>query len=315
MQLWQGMVKSQDFNFQVVGDQLYRTNPRTGQVEAVPGVTKPATPVTVSEGAQLVDPRTGAVIFSGGPKDNSTATQKDYQQAKREGFTGSFMDYQKATDRSPKISVGESAAERERLANQYGLEGEDRRQFIFNGKIPSQGEKAPTEGQSNAQLYADRMRAAEKVLEDPAAAAAAASSTQRTLSSIPFAGNYAVSSDFQRADQAQRDFVNATLRRESGAAISPSEFDNAKKQYFPQPGDKPAVLEQKRRNRQIAIDGITRAGGPSYQRQQAAPAQQAPAASQQPTQASPPPGAKQAQDGNFYVPDPNRPGKYLMWQP
>jgi hypothetical protein len=29
----------------------------------------------------------------------------------------------------------------------------------------------------------------------------------------------------------------------------------------------------------------------------------------------PPPGAKQGPDGKFYVPDPNRPGKYLMWVP
>jgi hypothetical protein len=29
----------------------------------------------------------------------------------------------------------------------------------------------------------------------------------------------------------------------------------------------------------------------------------------------PPPGARQAADGNYYVPDPNRPGKYLQWVP
>lgn len=31
--------------------------------------------------------------------------------------------------------------------------------------------------------------------------------------------------------------------------------------------------------------------------------------------ATPPQGAKQAKDGNYYLPDPNRPGKYLQWQP
>jgi hypothetical protein len=60
----------------------------------------------------------------------------------------------------------------------------------------------------------------------------------------------------QRVEQAQRDFINAVLRRESGAAISASEFENARKQYFPQPGDEkhPKVLEQKRRARQIATN-------------------------------------------------------------
>jgi hypothetical protein len=53
-------------------------------------------------------------------------------------------------------------------------------------------------------------------------------------------------------EQAKRNFINATLRRESGAAISPSEFDSANAQYFPQVGDSPKIQEQKRRNREIA---------------------------------------------------------------
>ena len=57
-------------------------------------------------------------------------------------------------------------------------------------------------------------------------------------------------------EQSQRDFVNAVLRRESGAAISNSEFDNARQQYFPQIGDDDKVIEQKRRNRELATRGI-----------------------------------------------------------
>ena len=50
-------------------------------------------------------------------------------------------------------------------------------------------------------------------------------------------------------EQAERNFINATLRRESGAAIAESEFDSARKQYIPQPGDSAGVLEAKRQNR------------------------------------------------------------------
>lgn len=60
----------------------------------------------------------------------------------------------------------------------------------------------------------------------------------------------------QQVEQSQRDFVNAVLRRESGAAISNSEFDNARAQYFPQPGDSTKVIEQKRRNRELATRGV-----------------------------------------------------------
>jgi hypothetical protein len=45
----------------------------------------------------------------------------------------------------------------------------------------------------------------------------------------------------QKYDQAKADFINAQLRRESGAAIAQSEFSNADKQYFPVPGDTPDV--------------------------------------------------------------------------
>jgi hypothetical protein len=73
--------------------------------------------------------------------------------------------------------------------------------------------------------------------------------------------NLTLSDDQQRVEQAQRDFVNAVLRQESGAVISDSEFANAKRQYFPQPGDAKEVIEQKRRNRQTAIMGFRRLAG------------------------------------------------------
>ena len=48
------------------------------------------------------------------------------------------------------------------------------------------------------------------------------------------------------------------MRKESGAAISPSEFDSAAQQYFPQPGDGQAVITQKTANRKTAIDNLAR---------------------------------------------------------
>lgn len=68
--------------------------------------------------------------------------------------------------------------------------------------------------------------------------------------------NWTQSPQQQQVEQSQRDYVNAVLRRESGAAISNAEFDNARKQYFPQPGDSAQVIEQKRRNRELATHGV-----------------------------------------------------------
>jgi hypothetical protein len=70
------------------------------------------------------------------------------------------------------------------------------------------------------------------------------------------------SSEQNRVEQAQRDFVNAVLRVESGASISESEFNNARKQYFPQPGDDAATIAQKRQNRETAIQALKLQAGP-----------------------------------------------------
>lgn len=120
------------------------------------------------------------------------------------------------------------------------------------------------EAQNKDALYSSRMMNAERVFREPAVTAAGQSRTERGLSKLPVFGNSFVSENYQKYDQAQRDFINATLRRESGAAISQSEFDNAEKQYFPQPGDSAAVLKQKQQNRLEAIRGFASGAGPSY---------------------------------------------------
>jgi hypothetical protein len=78
--------------------------------------------------------------------------------------------------------------------------------------------------------------------------------------------NWTQSAPQQQVEQAQRNFVNAVLRQESGAAISTGEFDNARKQYFPQPGDTPDVIAQKKMNRETAIAGFAESAGPAKQR-------------------------------------------------
>ncbi|MDR5802128.1 hypothetical protein [Caballeronia sp. LZ001] len=66
----------------------------------------------------------------------------------------------------------------------------------------------------------------------------------------------------QSYEQAQRNFVSAVLRKESGAAISNDEYANEAKKYFPQPGDTPATIEQKARARDLAIEGLKAQAGP-----------------------------------------------------
>lgn len=142
------------------------------------------------------------------------------------------------------------------IPNVQGAPGEPTNPYAFGKQ---------NESQSKDSGYADRMFRAETVLRDPKVQDAATSLKQNVMGMAPgFASNYLTSSDYQKFDQAKRDFVNAVLRRESGAAISQSEFDNAHKQYFPQPGDTPERIAEKQRNRQDAIAGVAGGGGQSY---------------------------------------------------
>lgn len=121
-----------------------------------------------------------------------------------------------------------------------------------------------TEVQNKDALYASRMLNAEQTLTDPAVVSAAQSRMQRGYAATPVVGNSLVSPEYQKFDQASRDLINAILRRESGAAISESEFDNAKRQYLPAPGDSPEVLAQKAQNRRAAIEGFASGAGKAY---------------------------------------------------
>lgn len=68
------------------------------------------------------------------------------------------------------------------------------------------------------------------------------------------------SPDRQAYEQAKREFINAVLRPESGASISPSEFDSAAKEYFPQQGDSTSAVYNKAVDRQLKINSLQTQG-------------------------------------------------------
>ncbi|WP_262565398.1 phage tail tip lysozyme [Agrobacterium tumefaciens] len=135
------------------------------------------------------------------------------------------------------------------------------------GMIPLTQPKV-TVDESKAGGFADRMTQSGTLIDK--FGNAGLSTFDQAITNSPyvpgFIANNLVGDEFQQYDQARRDFINAQLRRESGAVISPEEFDNANRQYFPQPGDKPEVLEQKRKNRETVIGAMIRDAGPTYKR-------------------------------------------------
>ena len=106
-----------------------------------------------------------------------------------------------------------------------------------------------TEGEKSAAGYLSRMRAAEEILDGLSADEPAV----RSIASLLVGGSdfegLALSDRQQKILQAQRDWVRAKLRKESGAVIGPEEMKEEVRTYFPLPGEGPEVVEQKRKSR------------------------------------------------------------------
>lgn len=120
----------------------------------------------------------------------------------------------------------------------------------------------PTEAQAKAAGFSDRMLSSEQAIQ--AYTPEGMDIEQKAKAATPLIGNFLVTPEYQQFNQAQRDFINAQLRRESGAVISDEEFANARQQYFPQPGDDQATIERKRINRENAIRSMAFSAGASY---------------------------------------------------
>lgn len=124
--------------------------------------------------------------------------------------------------------------------------------------------KSLNEGQAKALLFGSRMAISDEILNElsgkgklyPNIVKQGAETVPLIGGALGMAANLVASEDQQQVEQAQRDFINAVLRRESGASIAPTEFANARIQYFPQPGDSPQVIQQKAANRRSAIEGM-----------------------------------------------------------
>ena len=139
----------------------------------------------------------------------------------------------------------------------------------LDGSPLNKGEKPLTEYQGKSTGFGMRAVEADKIIRNLGTTGVAEVGVKRAAEGVPLVGgmtgaiaNSYASKEAQMRDQAERDFVNAVLRQESGAAINKDEFENARRQYFPRVGDGPEVIKQKENNRKTAIDAFKISAGP-----------------------------------------------------
>lgn len=218
---------------------------------------------TYGGGKEFVPALIGSVI----PKTPEKVSE--YNFAVQNGFKGSFNDYQNQMTPYQQAQLG---LERQKL----GMEQQKLQNELGGGKL--------TEAQGNATAFGMRAKESNALLNQLEQGGTKNTGVLRsaiagTVGMTPFIGEkleQGVSSAMnvlpsalggpnaaqQATDQARRNFVTAVLRKESGAAISPSEFENEAKKYFPQPGDSESVIRQKQNARETAIKALEIQAGP-----------------------------------------------------
>lgn len=133
--------------------------------------------------------------------------------------------------------------------------------------LTSAGAK-PSEGESNAAGFAQRMERVDQILGG-LTSQAAPGTISAIAGSIPVVGpllQRGAQSDVQQQyQQAAQDWIRAKLRKESGAAIGKDEMEQEYRTYFPQIGDSAAVLAQKEQARAVATNAMKRSAGRAYE--------------------------------------------------
>lgn len=272
LKLWaanaQGQNPSEAWQFINLPDgTLARANQQTGAVERIGQFARPEKPdnsVTNVNGT-LVRNADGSVVYQGEGKPPELTDIYDEQTG--QPYKARYNPQTKTYERVGGVKAPNG------MSIQTNPDGTVSIQQGAAGKPPKLTE---AEGKNSGFLVrANTAQETLNALEDEGT-----SLWNATAGKVPLIGNGLRSQDAQKYDQAKRNFINAQLRRESGAVISQEEFANAEQQYFPQPFDGPEVIKQKRQARQDAIRGLEIGSGAGAQL--AAPEKTAPAGAPKP---------------------------------
>lgn len=234
-------------------------DPQTGEVKTIGTMTKGINPETIYKETAETERNT----YSQDSATNRTVytVSQQAETARQSMELKAYLAEQEAQLRSNEFTQKVMPDGRVLLFNK---QGQWKPVLDTNGKPmiskPSAADKPLNESQANALMYGKRMQTANKILESLEAKNDTWDIKGGNLLArvIPKAG----SEDFKKYEQAKRNFINAVLRKESGAAIGKDEFESADKQYFPQVGDSEAVIKQKAANRRQVTNTMLSNVGP-----------------------------------------------------
>ena len=212
----------------------------------------------------ITEPRTGQL----GVYDEYAKQERDAGRVPKS--IEQFETDQKRAGRTP-------AAQRERSvydAERGGVVNLDTGAFTpatQGGKPLSPKSKPLTESQAKAAVFESQMRGATDELALIPGYNPESGFSQAETAVAGGRGNMLISENAQRAKQAQSQWAESFLRFKTGAASTPAEVASNIATFFPQLGDKPETIAQKKRMRARAENDIAFASGNALSQKQGKP--------------------------------------------
>lgn len=123
------------------------------------------------------------------------------------------------------------------------------------------GDEKLTEGQSKDINYYRRAFSANQELSDPALEAALGQFTDNFAGNFGGVGRLFQDAEYQKGKRAANEFLAMVLRKDTGAQVTNEEFALYGPMYIPMPGDKPELLEAKRKAREQFLAGMEMGSG------------------------------------------------------
>ncbi len=228
---------------QQANDPLRQLQLQKGQLELEQMRNPKVDPLKVGQGETIVDPRTGKVLFQSDPKPEAKPSAvQEYEYAKSQGFPGTFQDWEASKKGGMSLQVDPATGA---VTFQQG------------GNI-----KPMTEGESKDAVFSTRAEGALPLIDQFGDSLTGQEGiVGGTVGQLPVVGNFAKSEGYQQAEQAGKEFLQAILRKDTGAAITADETSEYGSVYLPRPGDTKATLDQKKVSRRRALEAI-KAGMP-----------------------------------------------------
>ena len=236
-------VSPKDFDLNE-GQIRYRKNPETGAIEVVAkGGEKYHAPIAVDTGTGtvLLDPKTMQPIAKYGKATSGHVLETDNGPVLVDTRTGKSTPIMM---NGQPVTSGKPLTEGQGQATGFGIRAAESDKILTD--LEKQGVTSTGKFRSGVSGIVGGVPLIGEKLE---------SGTYNAMNMLPGVLG-GPSSQQQQTDQARRNFVTAVLRKESGASISPSEFANEEKKYFPQAGDTDAVIKQKQDARKLAIKSL-----------------------------------------------------------